>query len=125
MVTTDTNAVELGHVVTCVGEDRLDNAHGGRGRVNVRIAHHVLFQNVILNGSGQLGLLHTLLLRSDDEECKYRQHCSIHRHRDRYFVKWDAAEQCLHIFHCRDWHASHAHIAHHTGVVGIVTTVSG
>mmetsp|Transcript_10701 Transcript_10701/g.18748 ORF Transcript_10701/g.18748 Transcript_10701/m.18748 type:complete len:349 (-) Transcript_10701:18-1064(-) len=125
VVATDGDAVELGHVVTGVGEDALDDTHRRRGRVDVGVAHHVLLQNVVLDGAGELGLVHARLLRGDDEEGKHRQHSAVHGHGHGHLVQRDVLEQSLHVLHGGDRHTSHAYITNDTGVVRVVATVSG
>lgn len=59
VVATDGNAVKLGHVLRSIGENVLNDPHRGARRVDVGVAHHVLLQNVVLDGACQLRLSHT------------------------------------------------------------------
>ena len=43
------NAVELGHELGCVGENVTNDSHAVLGRVDVRVPHHELFQDVVLS----------------------------------------------------------------------------
>ena len=52
VVTRDGDGVELGHVLGRVRHDVAHDAHRGLGRVDVGVAHHVLLQDVVLDGSG-------------------------------------------------------------------------
>ena len=58
----DRDRIEFRHVLRGVGEDVRDDPHRGRGRIDVGVAHHELFQNVVLNGAGELLRRHALFL---------------------------------------------------------------
>ncbi|MFK4537495.1 hypothetical protein ABIA00_005678 [Bradyrhizobium ottawaense] len=47
----DRDRIVFRHLLRGVGEDVRDDPHRGRGRVDVGVAHHELFQNVVLNGA--------------------------------------------------------------------------
>ncbi len=51
----DGDGVELRHLLAGIGEDVRDDAHGGGGRIDVGVPHHELFQDVVLDGAGELG----------------------------------------------------------------------
>ena len=59
-----------------------DDAHRRCGRVDVGVPHHELFQDVVLNGAGEILRGNALLLSRDDEEREDGQHRAVHRHRD-------------------------------------------
>ena len=67
VVARDGDGVELGHVLAGVGEDVSDDAHARLGRVDVGVADHELFEDVVLDRPGELLLLHALLLPGHDE----------------------------------------------------------
>ena len=50
----DRDRIEFRHVLRGVGEDVGDDAHRGRGRIDVGVAHHELFEDVVLDGAGEL-----------------------------------------------------------------------
>ena len=54
----------------------------GPRRIDVRIAHHELFQNVVLNGAAELLGGHALLFGGHDVERHDRQHRAVHGHGD-------------------------------------------
>ena len=54
VVAADRDAVELRHVRRAVAEDVADDPHGRPRRIDVRVADHELFQNVVLNGAAQV-----------------------------------------------------------------------
>jgi hypothetical protein len=56
MVAGNADTVELRHVLRRVGENIGDDAHRRFRRINVRVAHHVLFENIVLDRAGQLGM---------------------------------------------------------------------
>ena len=47
----DRDRVELRHVLGGVGEDVRHDAHRGLGRIDVGVAHHELFEDVVLDGA--------------------------------------------------------------------------
>ena len=84
VVAGDADAVEFGHLAGGVAEDVADDAHRPFGRVDVGVAHHVLFEDVVLDGAGQLLMTDALLLGSDDVEGHDGQHRAVHGHGDRH-----------------------------------------
>ena len=56
VVAGDRDRVELRHVLRRMAEDVGDDAHRARGRVDVGVAHHELFEDVVLDGAGELVL---------------------------------------------------------------------
>ena len=58
--------VELGRFLCRPFKDVGNDPHRGRRWIDIGVAHHELFQNVILNGSGQLGMLDALLFTRHD-----------------------------------------------------------
>ena len=123
MVAGDTDAVELRHVPGRIGKDVTDDAHGGFGRVDVRVADHELLEDIVLDGAAEDGLIHALLLRRQDVERQDGQHRAVHRHGDGHLVQRDAREQDLHVEDGIHRHAGLAHVADDAGVVGVVAAV--
>ena len=76
----DGNRIELWHVLGGIGEDVGDDAHGMFGRVDIGVAHHEFFENVVLDRARELVLRHALFLRRHDIERQHRQHRAIHGH---------------------------------------------
>ena len=62
----------------------------GVGRIDVGVAHHELFEDVVLDRAGELFRRHALLLGGDDVEREHRQHRAVHGHRHRHLVERDA-----------------------------------
>ena len=58
--------VELRHLLARIGEDVRNDPHAGFRRIDIGVAHHELFQNVILNRPGELFRWHALFLGGDD-----------------------------------------------------------
>ena len=50
----DRDRVELRHVLRRVGEDVADDAHARRRRIDVGVAHHELFEDVVLDRAAEL-----------------------------------------------------------------------
>ena len=121
----DGNGVELRHPSRCVGEDVGDDAHGRLGRIDVGVAHHELFENVVLDGASELLRGHALLLARHDVECHDRQHRPVHRHGDGHLIQRNACEERAHVDDGVDRNARHAHIACRSLMVGVVASVGG
>ena len=107
------------------GEDVGDDAHRGLGRIDVGVAHHELFEDVVLDGARELRGRHALLLAGDDEQRQHRQHRAVHGHRHRHLGERDAGEQRAHVVDGIDRHAGHADVAAHARMVAVVAAVGG
>ena len=123
VVARDGDAVELRHVLRRVLEDVADDAHGHLRRVDVGVAHHEFFQDVVLNRARHDLLVDALLLARDDEEGEDRQHGAVHRHGDGHLVERDAREEDVHIEHGADRDACLAHVADDARVVRIIAAM--
>ena len=117
--------VELGHVLRRVLDDVADDAHAGRGRVDVGVAHHELLENVVLDRSAQLVLRHALLFGRHHVAGQHRQHGAVHGHGDADLVQRNLVEQDLHVLHRVNRHAGLADVAGHARMVGVVAPVGG
>ncbi|MCY1531857.1 hypothetical protein D9M68_670970 [compost metagenome] len=125
VVPADRDRVELRHVLGRVLDDVADDLHRRLGRVDVGVAHHELFQNVVLNRSAQLVLRHALLFGRDHIARQHRQHGAVHGHGHTHLVERDLIEEDLHVLHRVDRHAGLAHVAGHARVVRVVAAVRG
>ena len=125
VVAGDGDRVELRHLPRGEREDVGDDLHRRLRRVDVGVADHELLEDVVLDGPGELGVRHTLLLRRHDVEREHRQHGAVHRHRHRHAVQRDAVEQLAHVVDRVDRDARHADIACDARVVGVVAAVGG
>jgi len=119
------NGIVLRHPLRGVGEDVGDDPHRGRRRIDVGIAHHELFQNVILNGAREFFRRHTLFLGGGDEQREDRQHRAVHGHRHAHLVERDAGEQRAHVVDRVDRHAGHADVAGYARMIAIVAAMGG
>ena len=81
VVAGDRDRVELRHLLGSVGEDVRDDAHRWRGRIDISVPHHELFENVVLDGAGQLFRRHALLFAGNDEQRENGKHRAVHGHR--------------------------------------------
>jgi hypothetical protein len=102
-----------------------NNANAGIRGIDVGVADHEFFENVVLNGAGKLFRLHALFFRRDDIQRHDRKHGAIHRHRYAHLVQRNACEQRAHIVDAVDCHAGHADVAGNARVIGIVAAVRG
>ena len=85
------------HFLRGVGKNVGDDPHRGRRRIDVGVAHHELFQNVVLNGAREFFRRHALFLGGGDEQRQDRQHRAVHGHRHAHLVERDAREQRAHV----------------------------
>ncbi len=68
VVSADADAVEFRHRGGAVTEDVADDPHRLFGRIDICVADHEFFQDVVLNGSAQFFGRHALLFGGDDIE---------------------------------------------------------
>jgi len=111
------DAVELGHVLAGVGKDVRDDAHGGFGRIDIGVAHHVFFEDVVLDGAGKLFRLDALLFGGHDIEGHDGDHGAVHGHGDAHLVQGDMIEEDLHIEDGIHRHTGFSDVSHHSGMV--------
>ena len=78
----DRDRVELRHPGAGVAEDVGDDPHRRLGRIDVGVADHELFEDVVLDGPGELLRRHALLFGGHHVQRQDRQHRTVHRHRD-------------------------------------------
>ena len=105
------------HMLRSITKNVGDDPHAWTWWIDIGVADHELFQNVILNGSGQLRLVHALFFCSDDIKRQNRQNRPIHRHGDGHLVQRNPREQRTHVIDGVDRHTGHADITHHARVV--------
>ena len=125
VVAGDRDRVELRHPRGRVAEDVADDPHRRGRRVDVGVADHELFEDVVLDRPGELLRRHPLLLGGDDVEREDRQHRAVHRHRDAHPVERDAVEELAHVVDRVDRDAGHADVAADAHVVAVVAAVGG
>src|SRR5690554_4926292 len=123
VVARNRDAVELRHILRGVLKDIGDDLHGELRRIDVGVPHHKLLQNVVLNGSGHIFQLTTLLQSGHNVKSHYGQHSAVHGHGYRHFVERNAVEEHLHIEDGVDGHTGLTHITHYPLVVGVVAPV--
>ena len=125
VVAADTDRVELRHVLGRVLDDVANDAHAGRRRVDIGIADHELFQNVVLNGSAEFVLAHALLFRRHHITGQHRQHGAVHGHGHADLVQRDLVEQDFHVLDRIDGHAGLADVTRHARMVAVIAPVGG
>ena len=123
VVAGDRDRVEPRHVLRGVLDDVRNDPHRRLGRIDVGVAHHELFEDVVLDGAVELGLLDALFFTGDDERREHGQHRAVHRHRHGHLVEGDAVEQDLHVFDGVDGDARLADVADDAWMVAVVTAV--
>ena len=119
------NRIVFRHLLRGIGEDVGDDPHRGRRRIDIGVAHHELFQNVVLNGAREFFRRHALFLGGGDEQREDRQHRAVHGHRHAHLVERNAREQRAHVVDRIDRHPGHADVARYPRVVGVIAAVGG
>ena len=125
VVARNRDRIELGHVVRRVFNDVANDAHAGRGRVDVGVAHHELFEHIVLNGAAELRLAYALLFSRHHITGQHGQHRAVHGHGHTDNIQRDLVEQDFHVLHRVNRHAGLAHITGDAGVVRVVAPVRG
>ena len=110
VVVGDRNRVEPRRFRASEREDVGDDPHRRLRWIDLGVADHELFENVVLDGPVKLLRPDALLLGGDDIQRKNRQHAAVHRHRDADLDKRDVIEQPAHIENGIDCHASHSDV---------------
>ena len=123
VIPADRNRVKFRHEFCRVLDDVPNNPHARLGRINIGIADHELFQNIVLNRPTERRLIYTLLFGRHDVARKHWQHGAIHRHRDTNAVQRDAIEQNLHVLDGINRHTRLADITDDPGMVTVVTAM--
>ncbi len=124
VVAGDRDRVELRHVLRRVLDDVGDDPHARLGRVDVGVADHELFEDVVLDGPAELRPASTPCSSAgDDVAGEHRQHRAVHRHRHGHLVERDAVEEDLHVLDRVDRDAGLADVADDARVVAVVAAV--
>jgi hypothetical protein len=121
----DGDRVVFRHFLRGVRKDVGDDPHRGRRRIDVGVAHHEFFQNVVLNGAREFFRRHALFLGSRNEQREDRQHRAVHGHRHAHLVERNAREQRAHVIDRIDRHAGHADVAGDARMIRIVAAMGG
>ena len=123
VVTGDRNRVELRHLLRGVLKDVGDNLHRELRRIDIRITHHELFKNIVLDSTCHLFEFGTLLQTGVDIERQNRQYGTVHRHRNGHLIQRNTGEEHLHILKRADTYTCFSHIAHNTHIISVIATV--
>ena len=108
-----------------IGENVRNDAHRILGRIDIGVAHHEFFEDVVLDRARQLRRRHALLFRRDDIERQHGQHRAVHGHRHRHLVERDAGEQRPHVVDRIDRDARHADVAADARMIRIIAAMGG
>jgi len=111
------------HFLRGVREDVRDDPHRRQGRIDIGVAHHELFQNVVLNGAREFFRRHALFFRGRHEQREDRQHRAVHGHRHAHLVERNAGEQRAHVVDGVDRDTGHADIARDARVIAVVAAM--
>ena len=74
VIATNADGIKFCHVLRSVIKNISHDAHGRSRGIDIGIAHHELFQNVVLNGSREFFLAHALLFGGHDVAGQHWQH---------------------------------------------------
>ena len=121
----DRNRIELRHMRRGVGKNIGDDAQRRLRRIDIGVAHHELFEDVVLDRAGEFFRRHALLLGGDDIERKHRQHGAVHGHRHRHLIERNAGEQRAHVVDRVDGDARHADVAGNARMIAVVAAMGG
>ena len=121
----DRDRIELRHVRRGVGENIGDDAQRRLRRIDVGVAHHEFFEDVVLDRAGEFFRRHALFLGGDDVERQHRQHGAVHGHRHRHLVERNAGEQRAHVVDRVDRDARHADVAGDARMIAVVAAMGG
>ena len=124
VVAGDRDRVELRHPPRRVVDDVGHDPHARLGRIDVGVADHELFEDVVLDGPGELVLAHTLFLGRHHVSREHREHSAVHGHRHGHLVERDLVEEDLHVLDRVDGDAGLADVADHPRVVAVVPSVA-
>ena len=125
VVAGDRDRIELRHVRRGVGKNIGNNAQRRFWRIDVGVAHHELFEDIVLDGTGKFFARHALLLGGHNIKREHRQHRAVHGHRHRHPVERDAAKQRAHVVDRIDRHARHANVAGDARVIAVIAAMGG
>ena len=125
MIAGNRDRIEFRHVLRSIGKNVRYDPHARLGRIDISIADHELFQNVILNCASELIRANALFFGGDDVERHDRQNRAIHRHRDRHLIQRNAGKQRAHVINAIYRHAGHADIARDTDMIAVIAAMRG
>ena len=120
VVAADRDRVPVGQFALAEREDVGDDAERGARRIDVGAAGHVLLEDVVLDGAGELRGWNVLTPRDGDVERQQDDRRRVDRHRGRHPIERDAVEQRRHVLDGVDGHADLADFALRQRVVGVV-----
>ena len=125
MISADADRVELLHVFRSELKNICYDLHTWSRRINIGIAHHKFFQNVILNGACKFFHRHALFFGGNDVKCKNRKNGTVHRHGNRHLIQRNLVEENLHIEDGVDGNTGFSYVTFHAFVIAVVTAVCG
>ena len=125
VVTRYANGIEAGHSAGTIAKYLGNDLHGRTRWVDVGVANHKLFEDIVLNGTAQLMGWNPAFFGRNNKKCQDGDHCSVHGHADRQLVQRQIPEQDLHILHRVNGDSGLAYIGHGSGMIRIVTAMGG
>ncbi len=108
-----------------VGKYIGDDAQRRFWRIDVGVAHHEFFEDVVLDGASEFFRRHALLFGGGDIERQHREHGAVHGHRHRHLIERNAGKQRAHVVDRIDGDARHADVAGDARMIAVVAAMGG
>ena len=125
MIPADRNRIELRHITGGKFDNIGHDTHRGLRRVNIGVAHHKFFENVILDRARQSRSADALLFTGHDERGQNRDDCTIHRHGYGNLIQWDAIKEDLHILDTVNRDTRFTHISNDARMIAVIAPMGG
>ncbi len=121
----DGNRVKARHIGGSIANDITDNPHAGLRRIDIGVAHHELFQDIILDCAGELFRFYALLFRRNNIVRQNREDGAVHGHGYGHFIKRNAVKQDFHILNAVNGHTGLTDITNNPRMIRIISAMSG
>jgi len=125
VIATNAYRIKHWHFVGSIFEYISNDAQRWQRWVDIGIPHHKLFEDIILDCSGQFIGANALLFGSDDIKGHNGDNGAVHGHGNRHFIKRDAIEEYFHILNGINGYPGFSNITNYSFMVGVVTAVGG
>jgi len=124
MISRDADRVKSRHILRGVLKDICDEFHRRLWRIDVRITHHELLEDIVLYGAAEFFLFYALFFCCDDIKCHDRNHCSVHSHGYRHLFKGDLIKEDLHILNTINGNTSLTDISFNSRMIRVISSMS-
>ena len=107
-------------MVRCIAKNIRYNPHRDFRWIDISVAHHELFQDIVLNGSGEFFGRNALFFGGDNIKRHDWQNRAIHRHGYGHLVQRNAGKERAHIKYAINRNACHADITGDARMIAII-----